>query len=273
MAKQRPPIPAEVQREVRRRCGFGCVLCGLPIYQIHHIEGDPTIHNPKDMALLCPNHHEMEKKGLIPKEQVRAANADPVNHRRNVSRAQKLDGFTDSSCSFIVGDCKFQNVGPNAGFAPIMIDGLPILAFHFEDGHALLHLHLFNEYNEPVLFVEDGWLVIWTMPWDITFEGRVLTIREGKGRIRLQVSFDPPSQVNIKRGFFLFNGVAIAVSEHGVKCLNNQSVWSKCGGELNGVAFGIGPHLPDVPIGWAMRQVERYAGLSLQKSPGPMRAE
>jgi len=273
MTKQRPRILAPVQREVRQRCGFGCVLCGLPIYQIHHIERDPTIHNPKDMTLLCPNHHEEEKKGLIPKGQVRAANADPVNRRRGVSTAQQLAGFTGPSCSFIVGGCEAKNAGPNTDFAAIMIDGVPILAFHFEDGHALLHLHLFNEYNEPVLVVRDGWFVVSTLPWDITFEGSVLTIREGKGRIRLQVSFDPPSKVEIKRGFFLFNGVAIAVSEHGVECLNKGNRWSRCGATTNGAAFAIGPRPPGIHVGWALPQVERYAALSLQKCPGPTRTE
>ncbi len=269
MAKMRPPIRTEVQREVRQRCGFGCVLCGLPIYQIHHIEGDPTVHDPRDMTLLCPNHHEEENKGLITKDQIRAANDDPVNHRNGVSSAQKLNGFMDPSCSFIIGNCEVRNAAQNGHFAPIMIDGLPILAFNFEDGRALLELRLFNEYNEAVLIVEDGSLVLSTLPWDITFKGDELTIREGRGKIRLQVGFHPPSNVEIKRGFFLFDGAAIAVSEHGVECLNNHVVWSNCGATLNGVAFAIGPHPPDIPIAWELSKVQRYAESSLQKRPLP----
>ncbi len=35
----RPKIPLPIQREVRQRCGFGCVICGLPLYDYDHIIG------------------------------------------------------------------------------------------------------------------------------------------------------------------------------------------------------------------------------------------
>jgi 5-methylcytosine-specific restriction endonuclease McrA len=34
---RRPKIPEGVKREVRQRCGFGCVICGLPIYEYDHL--------------------------------------------------------------------------------------------------------------------------------------------------------------------------------------------------------------------------------------------
>ena len=37
MVEYRPDIPAEIIRKVRQRCGFGCIFCGCPIYEIHHI--------------------------------------------------------------------------------------------------------------------------------------------------------------------------------------------------------------------------------------------
>jgi hypothetical protein len=30
-------VPAEIKRAVRQRCGFGCVLCGVPIFQYDHM--------------------------------------------------------------------------------------------------------------------------------------------------------------------------------------------------------------------------------------------
>lgn len=31
-------IPLPIQREVRQRCGFGCVICGMPLYEYEHME-------------------------------------------------------------------------------------------------------------------------------------------------------------------------------------------------------------------------------------------
>jgi len=30
-------IPLPIQREVRQRCGFGCVICGTLLYEYDHI--------------------------------------------------------------------------------------------------------------------------------------------------------------------------------------------------------------------------------------------
>jgi len=33
----RPPILEPMKRSVRQRCSFGCVICGLPLYEYHHM--------------------------------------------------------------------------------------------------------------------------------------------------------------------------------------------------------------------------------------------
>ena len=48
-------IPEGVKREVRQRCGFGCVICGLGFYDYEHFAPDfvdATEHNPAGMTLL-----------------------------------------------------------------------------------------------------------------------------------------------------------------------------------------------------------------------------
>lgn len=30
-------IPLSIQRKVRQRCGFGCVICGMPLYEYEHM--------------------------------------------------------------------------------------------------------------------------------------------------------------------------------------------------------------------------------------------
>lgn len=52
-------IPANVAREVRMRCGFGCVICGKMICDYHHIEEFTEVdkHDPEKIVLLCKEHH------------------------------------------------------------------------------------------------------------------------------------------------------------------------------------------------------------------------
>lgn len=106
MTKKRPKIPADMEREVRQRCGFGCILCGCPIYQIHHMTpwSETRKHDAQDMTLLCAKHHEEENKKLISKTRVRKANANPVNRRRGRSGGQRFV-FEEPTCTFIIGDC------------------------------------------------------------------------------------------------------------------------------------------------------------------------
>jgi hypothetical protein len=69
-------IPDPVKRAVRQRCGYGCVICGLSLYDYDHI--DPPFeeareHLPDDICLLCPTHHVRKSKGLISAADVRRA--------------------------------------------------------------------------------------------------------------------------------------------------------------------------------------------------------
>ncbi len=60
-------IPAEVKREVRKRCGFGCVICGNGIDDYEHVDPpfkDAKEHDPNGIALLCPNCHAKKTRGF-----------------------------------------------------------------------------------------------------------------------------------------------------------------------------------------------------------------
>lgn len=36
--KKRPAIPESIKRQVRQEAKFGCIFCGSPIIEYHHIE-------------------------------------------------------------------------------------------------------------------------------------------------------------------------------------------------------------------------------------------
>ena len=55
----RSHLPAEIKRQLRQEANFGCVVCGAPIIQYHHIipYSEREHHDPEHMTVLCPNHH------------------------------------------------------------------------------------------------------------------------------------------------------------------------------------------------------------------------
>lgn len=81
MAEDRPDIPEPLKRQVRQRCGFGCVICGVPVYHYDHLEeySRVRVHEPDNLVLLCPNHHQDKTSHRLPKALLTKAAANPRN--------------------------------------------------------------------------------------------------------------------------------------------------------------------------------------------------
>src|SRR5438876_516481 len=84
MSDNRPAVPAAVKRDLRKEGGFGCCVCGLPVYQYHHIVPWRAEHHarPEDMMVLCPNHHDQATKGAMPEDEQRRYKSSPHNIER-----------------------------------------------------------------------------------------------------------------------------------------------------------------------------------------------
>lgn len=78
-------IPSDVRKRVRRRCGFGCVICGNAIVTYEHFDPpfrDARAHRAEGITLLCGGHQLESSKGLLSRESVAAANGKPCCHQR-----------------------------------------------------------------------------------------------------------------------------------------------------------------------------------------------
>ena len=102
-------IPLPIQREVRERCGFGCVVCGLPLYEYDHLVDWATVHShvADDITLLCDRHHREKTSGLLPAEAVLEANSNPHNLQQGVSEPYDLH-FAGEGCQVIAGGNRFR---------------------------------------------------------------------------------------------------------------------------------------------------------------------
>lgn len=256
-------IPLPIQREVRQRCGFGCVICGIPLYEYEHMEewAEVQRHVSDEITLLCDQHHREKTGGLLPKEVVSLANENPHNLKEGVSKPYNLH-FAGNNATVEIGSNTFtcQDKGYGTAMLPISVDGTPLIGLILADGHLLLNLVIFDEFNAPVLHIKNNQLYYSTEPWDIQLVGTTLTVREAHRKILLEIKFCPPNKVIINRGRFLRNGVEILVRPKNILITNNSSLISGCSATNCYGGLIIGHH--DKPIGgfMVMGGIPRYLG-------------
>lgn len=200
--QKRPPLPDPLMREVRQRCGFGCVICGLPLYEYEHMLGwaETERHVAEEITLLCDRHHREKTNKLLPASMVQAANANPYNLRAGVTPPFLLH-FGAQDCSVNLGGNVFWTSyrGDGTFIIPVSVDATPLIAFVFEQGRLLLTLQIFDEFNQPILRVLNNELQYVPEPWDIEFTGHRIVVREAARKILIEIDFRPPNQIIIPR--------------------------------------------------------------------------
>lgn len=147
MAENRPAIPESIKREVRRRCGFGCVICGCPVYDYEHMLEWSVVqrHVASEITLLCPTHHRAKTSRRLSPEMVQKANENPFNLNKDFSTPDPLY-FEGEKAIVNIGNCKFttRDNGNGTSLIALQIVDKPIIKVTLMDGHYLLDIELFN---------------------------------------------------------------------------------------------------------------------------------
>jgi len=254
-------IPLPIQREIRQRCGFGCVVCGLPLYDYDHLLGWANVyrHVANEITLLCDQHHREKGAGLLTATAVETANQSPHNLRAGASKPYDLH-YSGDECEVTIGGNSFsaKDAGYGTVLLPVSVDDTPLLAFILGDGHLMLNLNLFDEYNQLVLQIKNNQLMQSGSPWDIQFVGHNLVVREAERRILVDISFEPPGRILVQRGRFLKNGVEILVRPDRVVIANNGATFAGTRARNWPGGVLIGPHDKPMSAIIAMPKVPRY---------------
>lgn len=185
MADQERYIPAPVRRSLRQESGFGCCVCGSPVFEYHHIRDYATAreHDPKHMMTLCPNHHHEATVGALTEAEQRAFKAAP----KNIS-----DGYSDgllrvTEPGIAIRCGSVDLVGKGFKF---LVDVEPILALDSDDdGRLLLSLDLYDATDQLLLSIsKNEWISGDPIPWDIEFGHRWLRLRRKHREITLEIN-------------------------------------------------------------------------------------
>ncbi|MGF1619004.1 MAG: hypothetical protein ACFCUR_00140 [Rhodomicrobiaceae bacterium] len=254
-------IPLPIKREVRQRCGFGCVVCDLPLYEYEHMEEWAVVqrHVSDEITLLCNQHHGEKTRGLLPKKEVKRANANPYNLREGVSKPYALH-FSGDEATVEIGGNRFTtgNNGRPFSMLPLVIDNTPIIAFSMEGNHLFLTLQVFDSFNRLLLQIIENQLVYSIIPWDIELVARNLKLREAHREILIEIEFLPPNKISVNRGRFLLNGVELLVRNNRVLLVNNANIISGCEGRGAATGLALGEYSLGLPSIFTMGTIERY---------------
>lgn len=191
-------IPASVKLQVRKACGFGCVICGASIIEYEHIDPPFTEakeHDPENIALLCSQCHAKVTRKFLSKETVKQDRRKPYCKRVTFSR-EYLDigkihpkiifaGTTLENCQVpvAVGDTFLSEVKeaeePGGPFR---------LSANFCNSRGELSLQI----------VDNEWRAS-TMNWDVEATGGVITIKDNPRHISLRLVVDSPERVVVDK--------------------------------------------------------------------------
>jgi hypothetical protein len=178
--------PARVERQLRQEAGYGCCVCGNPIFVYHHIipYASEAHHRPEDMMILCPNHHDaVEPLGPITEGDQRSHKANPHNIREGLANGMLTVDSGDPVVALADGTVLEGN-GPL-----IEVDGEALLGVVLgEQGTVLLTAHVFDADDKHLVTIRDNeWSAFSPMPWDVEFSYRRLTVRSAERRINLSI--------------------------------------------------------------------------------------
>jgi hypothetical protein len=209
-------IPAGVAREVRQRCGFGCVVCGGAIYEYDHFDPpfeDATHHHASGIALLCPPDHTRKASGLLSAERFSQAIEEPYAIANGTAWAA-WDG-ANFAPEFWVGLIRYRG-----GTSILDVDGEILFGFAPpEDAGAppLTRARFFDRNQALVFAIENNEITINSDSFDVEAIGNRWTIRSAPQNVDLEIRLEPPRRIIIPRIHYRYGRWGLDVDQQEFK--------------------------------------------------------
>lgn len=280
-------IPEEIKRQVRRNCGFGCVICGSAFYEYEHFNpefNEATAHTPAGITLLCAKHHDDKTRGRMSNNALIEAVANPKC---------KQTGFSHGSLEFGTKESIVQ-IG-----STVFIDARNIICIN---GETVLSIKKPEVENAPFLLtlvtedshssnrvIDNEWIGD-AKSWDITTVGRNITVRDGKGSVILDIENIPSEKFIINHINIIFKNFKIETKVIVEKLIDNVLVpgekvltitnpqeqeIARLGskpGEVNEIKWDNALEVVDdfMSVNFANASMQNGHIYLLQKNPGPI---
>jgi hypothetical protein len=246
-------------------------MCGIPLYEYHHMDGNPANNIGGNITLLCGTHHTEATNRLLTPEQVDLANANPINVQRGVSSPYGLH-FDGGDFSCTIGGNTFSSRLRDEEQArcaiAVSVDDTDLIWFRIDrSGGLFLNANIFDENNLLLLAVHDNAMVYRATIWDIEFVGPTLTVREAARQIIFEIEFKPPNSVVIERARLLCNGVEISVRKSHLFVVNGDMLVVRCTVQNCDVGLQLGRNERRLSVAFSTppEKLSRYMAVKHQR--------
>ena len=206
---ERPPIPRDLETQVRQRCGFGCVICGCPIYDYDHIVDYAEVkeHTFDNLVLLCPTCHRKKKKGLLTRNKIREALAASGSRERTATERIEQTHYT-----LYIGN----NVVKMFAGTVFDIEGLG--SFSVSNVHQpQIDGVLYDENGIEAITIKENVYSLSSDVWDIEYVGKILTFRNGPRKVFAKLAFDAERQlIALKADFYIRPKIRVRITDDGI---------------------------------------------------------
>ena len=219
MPVNRQPIPADMERAVRRKSYYGCVCCGCPIVDYHHIipYSDVKEHTEENLVALCCNCHRDVHSGVISDRRLRQAIRNPYNKQHQfVAHQFSLGDPTQTYIDVAGNKCYNTRVVLRVGTTDIIWFELG------EDNQLLLNAKLYNALGiECAQIINNSWrALIKDDTWDITYKGGVLVIKSSLNKVDIKLAVK--NDVVYFEGEMLIQGKRFLAKKDALVLVENQ---------------------------------------------------
>jgi len=244
-------IPTHIKREIRKRCGFGCVRCGFGWYDYEHFDPDycdATEHNPNKMTLLCMSCNQKRNRGILSRESVIEANKNPKCLEEGFANEQ-FD-YGSSPIEVIIGECRFINCQHI-----LCINNEPILTIknpEEENDTFLLSGKFFNSEGIKIFEIKNNQWFGDINNWDIECVGKKIKIKENESTNTLTIRQEPPHSFIIEKIDMFYKNARIVLDRNILKIMTSDGQKIKTEATLLStgiVGANIGIDIKDDSIG------------------------
>lgn len=198
-------IPAGIRRRVRQELGFGCVICGCPIYDYDHIEEFSIVkeHESRNLVLLCPTHHREKGNNLLSIEKIQLAKAEAKSRKWTSNHAIEVGHYLVD-----IGGNRIVSLGGGV----FDICGFGYFLF---DQNSRIHAAFFDESGAVVLKIVESEYQLSSDVWDIESSGGAIVFRKKLRDVFLKIDIDANSKIISVTGKVEIDGSVLELRENG----------------------------------------------------------
>lgn len=217
-------ISSDLKRKIRKKCGYGCVICGHAWYDYEHFNPDykdAKEHKEEGITLLCMQCNQKRNRGVLSVDTVSKANSNPkcLSDGHASERFDLLSNKLEiifSGSSFT--DC--ENV--------IMIGDISLFSINKKnDGTFTISGRFFNSDAKESFVIKDNNWDVNIENWDVECKGNKIIVREGPGNISLRLRLEPPSRIVVEKINMKYRDVILKGDESELKISkNNGESWN-----------------------------------------------